>query len=44
MVAVRADLLERMTGTPHRILEASMRELSAHGLVNIEKDAVRWVM
>ncbi len=43
-IPVRAAILERMTGTPHRILEASMRELSAHGLVNIEKDTVRWVM
>ncbi len=43
-VPVQETLLERMTGTPHRLLIAAVHELRSHGLVRIEKDAVRWVL
>ncbi|MCX6139274.1 MAG: Crp/Fnr family transcriptional regulator [Candidatus Kapabacteria bacterium] len=42
-VSVRNDLLEQMTGTPHRLFEATIHELGSHGLVQLEKDGVRWV-
>lgn len=43
-VAIPSGLLERMTGTPKRIVEASLRELRLHGIVELERDAIRWVM
>lgn len=43
-IPVQETLLERMTGTPHRLLRAAVHELRSHGLVRIEKDAVRWVL
>ncbi len=43
-VAIPSGLLERMTGTPKRIVEASLSELRSHGIVELERDAIRWVM
>lgn len=43
-VAIPSGLLERMTGTPKRILEASLSELRSHGIVELERDAIRWIM
>lgn len=43
VVSVKEDLLERMTGTPHRIFVATIHELQSHGLVHLEKEYVRWV-
>lgn len=43
-IPIQETLLERMTGTPHRLLMAAVHELRLHGLVRIEKDAVRWVL
>lgn len=43
-IAVRHTILERMTGTPHRVLVAVVHELGSHGMVQIERDAVRWIL
>lgn len=43
-IPVPSSLLERMTGTPQRIIDATLRELRTHGIVELERDAIRWVM
>lgn len=43
-IPVPSSLLERMTGTPQRIVDATLRELRSHGIVELERDAIRWVM
>jgi CRP-like cAMP-binding protein len=43
-IPVPSSLLERMTGTPRRIIDATLRELRSHGVVELERDAIRWVM
>lgn len=43
-ISIPSTLLERMTGTPQRIIEVALRELRSHGIVELERDAIRWVM
>lgn len=43
-IPVPSSLLERMTGTPQRIVDATLRELRTRGIVELERDAIRWVM
>jgi CRP-like cAMP-binding protein len=43
-VPIPSTLLERMTGTPNRIIEVTLRELRSHGIVELERDTIRWVM
>jgi len=43
-IPIPSTLLEHMTGTPHRIIEVTLRELRSHGIVELERDAIRWVM
>jgi CRP-like cAMP-binding protein len=43
-ISIPSTLLERMTGTPQRIIEVTLKELRSHGIVELERDAIRWVM
>ncbi len=43
MISVPSLLLERMTGTPHRIVDAALRELRSNGLVELDRDTIRWI-
>lgn len=43
-IAIPSALLERMTGTPHRIVDTALHELQSHGFIELERDAIRWLM
>lgn len=43
-IPVPSSLLERMTGTPRRIVDATLHELQTRGIVELERDAIRWIM
>lgn len=43
-IPVPSTLLERMTGTPHRIIDATLSELRSNGLVELDRDRIRWIM
>ena len=44
MIPLPSSLLERMTGTPHRIIDLTLSELRSNGLVELDRDTIRWIV